>query len=146
MEPEQNGGHFANDLFRSVFLYENVWISIKIPRRCVPVGAIDSKLSLIQVMAWHRTGAKPLPLPMINTVHWRLYASPGFNELKLLHSVFIILHKHKKWLWKRFIKEMSIYYLKNVHSSNSAKKIVKYQHESFGYNIERNILEIQAEK
>ena len=30
----------------------------------VTVGLIQNKLLLVQVMAWHQTGAKPLPEPM----------------------------------------------------------------------------------
>ena len=30
-----------------------------------PKGPIDSKSALVQVMAWHRTGNKPLPEPML---------------------------------------------------------------------------------
>ena len=38
-----------------------VWISM----RFVPHGVIDNKSALIQVMAWHLPGDKPLPEPMV---------------------------------------------------------------------------------
>ena len=31
----------------------------------VPRGSIDSRPALVQVMAWHLTGNKPLPEPML---------------------------------------------------------------------------------
>ena len=34
-----------------------------------PVCPTDSKLALVQVMAWHQTGAKPLPEPMMTKTH-----------------------------------------------------------------------------
>ena len=37
---------------------------IQILLNFVPKGPIDNKAALIQVMAWHRTGHKPLPEPM----------------------------------------------------------------------------------
>ena len=41
-----------------------VWISMKF----VPHGVIDNKSALLQVMAWHLTGAKPLPEPMLSKI------------------------------------------------------------------------------
>ena len=43
-------------------LFILIWISLKF----VPKGPIDKKLALVQVMAWHRPGDKPLPEPMLN--------------------------------------------------------------------------------
>ena len=37
------------------------WISLKF----VPKGPIDNTTALVQVMAWRRTGDKPLPEPMM---------------------------------------------------------------------------------
>ena len=46
-------------------LKENVWIFIKISLKFVPKGPIDNKPALVEVMAWHSTGNKPLPEPML---------------------------------------------------------------------------------
>ena len=53
----------ADDNFKCIFLNENddipIWISLKfVPR-------IDDKPALVQVIAWRRTGDKPLPEPML---------------------------------------------------------------------------------
>ena len=50
----------ADDIFKCIFFNENVFISIKISLNFVPNGPIDCKSSLVQVMAWHRKGDKPL--------------------------------------------------------------------------------------
>ena len=55
----------ADDIFICIILNENVRISIKISLKFVPKGAIDNKSALVQVMAWRRTGDKPLPKPML---------------------------------------------------------------------------------
>ena len=34
--PKQNGRHFAHDILKCIFLYENVWISIEISLKFVP--------------------------------------------------------------------------------------------------------------
>ena len=62
--PEQNGRNFADDIFKHIFLNENVRISIKISHKFAHKGPIDSKSALIQETAWRRTGDKPLPGPV----------------------------------------------------------------------------------
>ena len=52
------------DIIKSVF-NESVCISITISLKFVPKGPIDYKSALVQVMALHRTGDKPLPEPML---------------------------------------------------------------------------------
>ena len=38
----QNGRHFADDLFKYIFLNENAWISIKISLKCIPKDPINN--------------------------------------------------------------------------------------------------------
>ena len=61
----QNGRHFADDIFKCIFLNENIWISINISLKFVPQGPIDKIPSLVQIMAWRRPGDKPLSEPMM---------------------------------------------------------------------------------
>ena len=63
--PEQNGHHFADDIFQDIFLNENVWISIKISLKFVPKGLINNIPALVQIMTWRRPGDKPLSEPMM---------------------------------------------------------------------------------
>ena len=56
----------ADNIFKCIFLNENDSIPIQISPKFVPKSPIDNKPALVQVMAWHRTGDKPLPEPMMN--------------------------------------------------------------------------------
>ena len=61
----QDGRHFADDIFKCIFLNENVSIAIKISLKFVPKGPINNNLALVQIMAWRRPGDKPLSEPMM---------------------------------------------------------------------------------
>ena len=65
LRPRENGRHFADDIFKCIFLNENVWIPIKISLKFVPQGPINIIPALVQIMAWRRPGDKPLSGPMI---------------------------------------------------------------------------------
>ena len=65
LRPRQNGRHFADDIFKLIFLNENVWISIEISLKFVPQGPINNIPALFQIMAWRRSGDKPLSGPMM---------------------------------------------------------------------------------
>ena len=60
-----NGRHFPGDIFKWIFLNENVWISINISLKFVPRGPINNIPILVQVMAWRRPGDKPLSEPIM---------------------------------------------------------------------------------
>ena len=61
----QNGCHFADDIFKWIFMSEIFFISIQISLKFVPKGVIDNMSALVQVMAWRQPGDKPLPKPMM---------------------------------------------------------------------------------
>ena len=63
--PKQNGRHFADDIFKCIFLNENVWIAIKISLEFVPRGPTNNIPTLVQIMAWRRSGDKLLSEPMM---------------------------------------------------------------------------------
>ena len=65
LRPRQNGRHFTDDIFKCIFLYENVWIPIWISLKFVPKGPINNIPALVQIMAWRRPGNKPLSEPMM---------------------------------------------------------------------------------
>ena len=56
----QEGWHFPDDIFKCIFLNENVWISIRISLNFVSKSLINSIPALVQIMAWRRSGDKPL--------------------------------------------------------------------------------------
>ena len=65
LRPRQNGRHFADDMFKCIFLNENVWIPIEISLKFVPKGSINNNPALFQIMAWRRPCDKPLSEPMM---------------------------------------------------------------------------------
>ena len=68
LRPGQNGRHFTDDIFKWIFLNENVWISIKISLTFVPKVPINNIPALVQRMAWRRSGDKPLSEPMMDSL------------------------------------------------------------------------------
>ena len=65
LRPRQHDRHFPDDIFRCIFLNENIWIAINISLSFVPKGPIDNIPALVQIMAWRRSGDKPLSEPMM---------------------------------------------------------------------------------
>ena len=51
---------FQTTFSNAFFLYENVWISNTISLKFVSKSPIDNDTALVQIMAWRRTGDKPL--------------------------------------------------------------------------------------
>ena len=57
LRPRQNGRHFADDIFKCIFLNENVSITIKISLKFVPKGPINNIPALVQIMIiWTNDG------------------------------------------------------------------------------------------
>ena len=56
----QNGRHFPDNIFKYIFLTENVWISINISLKFLLKGPINNVPALVQIMVWHRPGDKSL--------------------------------------------------------------------------------------
>ena len=79
LRPRQDGLHFPDDIFKRIFLNENVWILLKISLKLVPKGPINNIPALVQIMAWRRPGNKPLSDAML--VSLLTHASLGLNEL-----------------------------------------------------------------
>ena len=65
LEPRQDGHHCGRQHFQMQFHKWKVFNFNKNSLNFVPEGPIDNKSSLVQIMAWHRTGDKPLPEPMM---------------------------------------------------------------------------------
>ena len=63
--PEQNGWHIADDISRCIFLDKNHCSLIKFSLKLLPMGTINNKSALVQVMAWCLFSTKPLPEPML---------------------------------------------------------------------------------
>ena len=47
----------------------------------IPEGLIDGKSVVVQVMAWHQTGDKPLPEPMMTKTPYDVTRPPWVDTL-----------------------------------------------------------------
>ena len=65
LRPRQNGRHFTDDIFKCIFMNENVWFPIKISLKVVPKGLIKNIPALVQIMAWRLQGDKSLSEPVM---------------------------------------------------------------------------------
>ena len=89
LRPKQDGRRFADDTFKRIFLNENVRISIKISMTFVPKGVNNNIPALVQIMAWRRSGDKPLSEPMMVSLptHICVTRPQWVNVLKLIESM-----------------------------------------------------------
>ena len=78
----QNGRCSADDIFKCIFLSENVWILIKISLKFVSKGPISNIPALVEVMAWHQSRDKPLSGPMLVRLPTHICITPpqGVNH------------------------------------------------------------------
>ena len=60
LRPRHNSRHFTDDIFKFIFLNENVWISLKISPKFVPNVRINNIAALVSIMARCQPGDKPL--------------------------------------------------------------------------------------
>ena len=74
----------ADDIFTCIFVNENDKIPIPILLKYVPMSPIDNKPSLVQGMAWRRSGDKPLPKPMMTQ-----FAALGGDELMVIIKILL---------------------------------------------------------
>ena len=65
LRPRQDGRHFPDNIFKCIFLNENLCILMEILLKFVPRGPINNIPALFQIMAWRRPGNKPLSGPVM---------------------------------------------------------------------------------
>ena len=80
LRPRQYGRHFTDNIFKCIFLNENVWMLIKISLMFVPKGPINGIPALVQIMAWRRSVDKPLSEPMMVSLMTHILS---LNELTI---------------------------------------------------------------
>ena len=123
--PGQNGRQFADDIFKRIVMNEKSCISIRISLKFVHKRPVDDKLALFQIMAWRRTGNKPLSDPMVISLlthicvtrtqwvkQWLLAQSFDKENMRMLcHEIFTnspfmltALYGHIPYTWPRLIQ------------------------------------------
>ena len=65
LRPRRNRRHFADDIFKIIFVNEIALILIKLSLKFVPKGSMNNITALVQIMVWRRPGDKPLSEPML---------------------------------------------------------------------------------
>ena len=82
LRQRQNGLHFADDMFRYMFLNEKLCVLIKTSPKFVPKGPIKNNPKLVYIMAWPWNRDKALSEPVMHgLIHSHIYESLGLNEL-----------------------------------------------------------------
>ena len=71
----RNRRHSADDIFKCIFLNENVWIQIKISLKFIPKAPINNIPTLVLITAWRRPGAKPLSEPVMIILLMHIYVT-----------------------------------------------------------------------
>ena len=112
LRPKQNGPHFADNIFKYIFLNENVWISIKISMNFFPEVRINNIAALVQIRAWRRPGDKPL-----SEYEYIIWNSEYVFSLR---NVFQIIDSQRTLVWNvyNFVFSSDLY----VSTNNSTCK------------------------
>ena len=91
LRPRQNRRHFPDDIFRCIFVNENIWISIKIAPKFVPQGPISNIQALVQIMACCGLGVSRGPSLRI------IELRPG-TKTNILRALYIV-RPWNMWYW-----------------------------------------------
>ena len=85
----QNGLHFPGNIFKCIFLNENVWNLIEISLKFVPKGPINNIPAMVQIMAQCLAGAKPLSEPIMVSLLMHIYVTrPQWVKVKQSNLVY----------------------------------------------------------
>ena len=104
----QNGHHFPDHRFKHMFLIENCCILIRFEKR----GPICNDMpALVQIMAWHRTGYKPLFWTNDGLFSWWVYASLNLSELSDMCSLYHLNNMLERRTSQSFIFVMIIFHI-----------------------------------
>ena len=102
LRPRQNERQSAEDIFKCIFLNENVCISIKISLKFVPRDSISNIPALVQIMAWRRSGDKLLSelMLVILQTHISVARPQWVNELTHWFLALILEVKYSNSLYR----------------------------------------------
>ena len=96
LRPRQNGRRFQDNIFKCILLNGKMHeFHLRFHWRLSLRFWINNIPALVQIMAWGRSGDKPLSEPMIINLlsHVRITCAQWVKDLKEFHSV----NKHEKW-------------------------------------------------
>ena len=115
----QNGHNFPGDVFKCIFLNENVWISLRISLKFVPKVPINNIPTLVQITAWRRSGNKPFSEPiMVNLLTHICVTQPqwanNFNIFRKNINLFLHLISCHRSLKSLLMEEKRLPTLVNI--------------------------------
>ena len=79
LRPRQDGRHFTDNIFKCIFLNENMLTLLKISLKLVFKIQMNNIPALVHIMAWRQTGDKPLSEAKM--VSFLMHISPSFWEI-----------------------------------------------------------------
>ena len=97
----QNWCPFTDGILELIFLYDNCWILVSTQEKCLPEGPINNKPVLVQTIAWHWIGDRPMSEPIMVEVADQCMCNSasmswfgvGWTEAKITHlSKFWLAH------------------------------------------------------
>ena len=102
LKPRPNRRHFADDIFKCIFLNENASIAIKISLKFVPKGPINNTPALVQIMAWRRPGDRPLSEPMMVSLPTHICVTRP-QWVKMHHKILLVVLRGLAQNWREMI-------------------------------------------
>ena len=90
--PRQDDRHFADGISKCIFMNERFCMLNQISLIFVPKGPVDNTPALVPVMAWHRTGDRPLPDSIMTR----------FIDVYMQHcgvGVGLLINRHRLRYW-----------------------------------------------
>ena len=83
----QNDRHFADDIFKHIFLNEEVQILIKMSLKFIGKGSIDNMASIGSDNGSAPNRRRAIIWAYADPIHWRIYAALGWDEVTHLGLV-----------------------------------------------------------
>ena len=77
----QNGRHFADNIFRCIFVNEKIYILTKISLKFVPKGPLDNKPSIGLDNGLAPNKRQAIIWTNAELIHWHIYGTQGGDEL-----------------------------------------------------------------
>ena len=148
LRPRQNGRHFADDIFKCIFLNENIWIPIKISVKFVPKGPINNIPALVQIMAWRRPGDKPLSeLMMVSlTTHICVTRPQWVKQNTFNDEWWIYVHSVERLLHICIYTHIYIYIINSVMSMSITSCVMSHRPDNIHLNMDQtSIRQLHAE-
>ena len=132
LRPRRNRLYFADDIFKCIFLNENVLILVKISLKFIPKCPINNISELVQIMAWQWPGNTPLTQPMMVRLPTDIYVTwpqwvNGKNTIVQVNGLGSYLHSQGTFhhiSHQSFSVQYWVLFALNMHEESSVWSLV----------------------